>query len=102
MARKNTAIRWNTNAIGVVCSALVRRLSAWAWREHLQLQQNVNEDAQALVDALKRGERADAYCGYGRDGQATNYRDELWFSLRALKPNDLAQAPPRDGDSQKH
>ena len=52
----------------------------------MQLQQNVNEDAQALVDALKRGERADTYCGYGRDGQATNYRDELWFSLRSLKP----------------
>lgn len=87
MARKNTAIRWNTNAIGVVCSAFVRQMSAWAWRDQMQLQQNVNEDAQALVDALKRGERADAYCGYGRDGQATNYRDELWFSLRALKPN---------------
>ena len=66
---------------------LVRRLSAWALRDELRLQQNVNEDAQALVDALLRGERADAYCGYGRDGQATNYRDELWFSLRALKPN---------------
>jgi len=89
MARENTEIRWSINAIGVVCSALVRRLSAWAWREQMQLQQNVNEDAQALVDALKRGERADTYCGYGRDGQATNYRDELWFSLRSLKPNAL-------------
>jgi len=46
-----------------------------------ELQQNVNEDAQALVDALLRGERADAYCGYGRDGQASNYRDELKWSL---------------------
>lgn len=93
MARKSTAIRSSTNAIGVVCSAFVRCLSAWAWREQMQLQQNVNEDAQALVDALKRGERADAYCGYGRDGQATNYRDELWFSLRALKPNKQAHQP---------
>lgn len=48
-------------------------------------QQDVNDDAQALVDALLRGESADAYCGYGRDGQATNYRDELKFSLRALQ-----------------
>ena len=63
--------------------ALVRRLSAW--RDRMQLQQNVKEDAKALVDALKRGERADAYCGYGRDGRATNYRDELWVSLRALQ-----------------
>jgi hypothetical protein len=47
----------------------------------------VIEDAQSLVDALLRGERADAYCGYGRDGQASNYRDELKDSLRALKPN---------------
>jgi len=61
----------------------------------MQLQQNVNKDAQALVDALKRGERADAYCGYGSDGQATNYRDELWFSLRALNPNvDVDASPP--------
>ena len=29
MARKNTAIRWGTNAIGVVCSALVRLLGGW-------------------------------------------------------------------------
>jgi hypothetical protein len=63
----------------------------------MQLQQNVNEDAQALVDALKRGERADAYCGYGRDGQATNYRDELWFSLRALKLNAGAVATANEG-----
>lgn len=55
------------------------------------LQRNVNEDAQALVEALLRGERADAYCGYGRDGQASNYRDELKWSLYELKkPNDLA------------
>jgi hypothetical protein len=54
----------------------------------VRLQQNVNEDAQALVDALLRGERADAYCGYGRDGQASNYRDELKWSLHDLKkPN---------------
>lgn len=67
---------------------LVRRMSAWAWCEELRLQQNVNEDAQALVDALLRGERADAYCGYGRDGQASNYRDELKWSLHELnKPN---------------
>lgn len=45
----------------------------------------MNEDAQALVDALLRGERADAYCGYGRDGQASNYRDELKWSLHELK-----------------
>lgn len=85
MARKNTAITRGINAIGVMCSALVRRLSAWAWQEQHQLQQNVNEDAQALVDALFRGERADAYCGYGRDGQASNYRDELKWSLHELK-----------------
>jgi hypothetical protein len=67
---------------------LVRRLSAWALRDELRLQRNVNEDAQALVDALLRGERADAYCGYGRDGQASNYRDELKWSLHELnKPN---------------
>lgn len=64
---------------------LVRRLSAWALRDELRLQQNVNEDAQALADALLRGERADAYCGYGRDGQASNYRDELRWSLHELK-----------------
>lgn len=51
----------------------------------LRLQQNVNEDAQTLVDALLRGERADAYCGYGRDGQASNYRDELKWSLHELR-----------------
>ena len=66
---------------------LVRRWSAWAWREELDHHRNVIEDAQSLVDALLRGERADAYCGYGRDGQASNYRDELKDSLRALKPN---------------
>jgi hypothetical protein len=92
MAKSEIENTQDSNAIGVMCSALVRRLSAWAWRDQMQLQQNVNEDAQALVDALKRGERADAYCGYGRDGQATNYRDELWFSLRALKPNDQGLA----------
>lgn len=53
-----------------------------------RLQQNVNEDAQSLVDALLRGERADAYCGYGRDGQASNYLDELKWSLHKLRnPN---------------
>lgn len=64
---------------------LVRRLSAWALRDELRLQQNVNEDAQALVDAVLRGERPDAYCGYGIDGQASNYRDELKWSLHELK-----------------
>lgn len=53
-------------------------------KQRKELQQNVNEDAQALVDALLRGERADAYCGYGRDGQASNYRDELKWSLHEL------------------
>mgnify|MGYP001000848613 CR=1 FL=1 len=52
--------------------------------DKLKLQRNVNEDAQALVDALLRGEQADAYCGYGRDGQASNYRDELKWSLHEL------------------
>ena len=68
---------------------LVRRLSVWALRDELRLQQNANEDAQALVDALLRGERADAYFGYGRDGQASNYRDELKWSLHEMnKPNE--------------
>jgi hypothetical protein len=77
---------------------LVRRLSAWAWRDELRLHENVAEDAQALVDALIRGERADAFCGCGRDGQASNYRDELKFSLRAL-PNRSAteQSHPAPG-----
>lgn len=74
-------------SIAVWCCVqrLVRRLSAWALRDEMRLQQNVNEDAQALVDALLRGERADAYCGYGRDGQASNYRDELKWALHDLK-----------------
>lgn len=67
---------------------LVMRLSAWAWRDELALQNNVVEDAAALVEALLRGESADAYCGYGRDGQASNYRDELKWSLRALKSHN--------------
>jgi hypothetical protein len=29
MARKNIAIRWGSNAIGVVCSAIVRLLGGW-------------------------------------------------------------------------
>ena len=40
---------------------LVRRLSEWALRDERRLQQNVNEDAQALVDALLRGERAEGW-----------------------------------------
>lgn len=68
-------------------SRLVRVASRWAWRDQLELQANVNEDAQSLVDALLRGERADAYCGYGRDGQTSNYRDELRWSLRDLRAN---------------
>ena len=68
-------------------SRLVRRLSKWAWREELSKHQNVTEDAQSLVDALLRGETADAYCGYGRDGQASNYRDELKWSLHDLQSN---------------
>lgn len=63
------------------------QLSAWRWRDKKRNQQNVNADAQALIDALDRGERADAYCGYGRDGQASNYRDGLKWSLRELKSN---------------
>lgn len=73
---------------------LVMRLSVWAWRDELVLQNNVVEDASALVEALLRGESADAYCGYGRDGQASNYRDELKWSLRALKSHN---AEMRDG-----
>ena len=77
-----------SNAAWRCVQRLVRRLSAWALRDELKLQQNVNEDAKSLVDALLRGERADAYCGYGRDGQASNYRDELKWSLHELKkPN---------------
>lgn len=74
-----------TRAVWRCVQRLVRRLSEWALRDERRLQQNVNEDAQALVDALLRGERADAYCGYGRDGQASNYRDELKWSLHELK-----------------
>jgi hypothetical protein len=82
------------NAAWRCVQRLVRRLSAWALRDELRLQQNVNEDAQALVDALLRGERSDAYCGYGRDGQASNYRDELKWSLHELKkPNVKADSP---------
>jgi hypothetical protein len=73
------------NAAWCCIKYLVQRLSAWALRDELRLQQNVNEDAQVLVDALLRGEQADAYCGYGRDGQASNYRDELKWSLHELK-----------------
>jgi hypothetical protein len=84
----NRASKPPSNAVWRCVRRLVRRLSAWALRDELRLQQNVNEDAQALVDALLRGERPDAYCGYGRDGQASNYRDELKWSLRELKkPN---------------
>lgn len=75
---------------------LVLRLSAWALRDELKLQQNVNEDAQALVNALLRGEREDAYCGYGRDGQASNYRDELKWSLHELKQNSVISKLPPD------
>ena len=77
-----------SSAVWRCVQRLVRRLSAWALRDEMRLQQNVNEDAQALVDALLRGERPDAYCGYGRDGQASNYRDELKWSLHEFKkPN---------------
>lgn len=77
-----------SSAVWRCVQRLVRRLHAWALRDEMMLQRNVNEDAQALVDALLRGERADAYCGYGRDGQASNYRDELKWSLHELKkPN---------------
>lgn len=78
----------------VLLQRLVRLISAWAWREELLLHQNVAEDAQALVDALLRGERADAFCGYGRDGQASNYRDELKFSLRALPNAQFGEPMP--------
>jgi hypothetical protein len=87
-----------SSAVWRCVQRLVRRLSAWVLRDELRLQQNVNEDAQALVDALLRGERADAYCGYGRDGQASNYRDELKWSLHELKkPNDQRQARAAKG-----
>ncbi len=67
----------------------------WAWRDELDAYRNVSEDAQALVDALLRGERPDAYCGYGRDGQASNYRDELKWSLHNLKKlNDKTETQP--------
>lgn len=81
----NRPSKSSSGAVWRCVQRLVRRLSAWALRDELRLQQNVNEDAQALVDALLRGERADAYCGYGRDGQASNYRDELKWSLHELK-----------------
>ena len=88
------------NAAWRCVQRLVRRLSAWALRDELRLQQNVNEDAQALVDALLRGERADAYCGYGRDGQASNYRDELKWSLHELKkPNTKDQRAEGSAES---
>lgn len=89
-ASKNTrgaAWRW--------LARLVRLLSAWAWRDKLKLHQNVAEDGQALVEALLRGERADAYCGYGRDGQASNYRDELKWSLHELKKPNSDYTNPR-------
>lgn len=80
-----------TNLMGVIKRAS-RRLYQWAWARELvnesnrqRLQMNVNEDAQSLIDALMRGETADAFCGYGRDGQASNYRDELKWSLHELK-----------------
>jgi hypothetical protein len=63
---------------------IARCLSVWAWREQLRLYENVAEDAQSLIDALFRGEPADSYCGYGRDLQASNYRDELKWSLHEL------------------
>ncbi len=77
--------------IGVGVRRLVRRLYAWVLRDELRLQQNVNENAQALVDALLRGERADAYCGYRRDGQASNYRDELKWSLHELNKPKISR-----------
>lgn len=73
-----------SSAVWRCVQRLVRRLSEWALRDELALQQNVNEDAQDLVDALLRGERPDSYCGYDREGQATNYRDKLKWSLRDL------------------
>lgn len=63
---------------------IARCLSVWAWREQLRLYENVAEDAQSLIDALFRGEPAGSYCGYGRDLQASNYRDELKWSLHEL------------------
>ena len=86
MNTKNT--KSNKSSASRSCLArLVRRVSKWAWSEELSKHQNVTEDAQSLVDALLRGETADAYCGYGRDGQASNYRDELKWSLRDLQSN---------------
>lgn len=49
-------------------------------------------DAAMLLAALERGERPDTYSGYGRDGQATNYRDELKASVKRMK-SLLARAP---------
>lgn len=84
-----------SSAVWRCVQRLVRRLSAWALRDELRLQQNVNEDAQALVDALLRGERPDAYCGYGRDLQASNYRDELKWSLHELNKQNISAQTPR-------
>lgn len=60
-------------------------------KSKLKLIRNTIEDAQALIDALLRGEKADAYCGYGRDGQASNYRDELKWSLHLLNVGNILQ-----------
>lgn len=89
-----------SSAVWRCVQRLVRRLSAWALGEELKLQQNVNEDAQALVDALLRGESPDAYCGYGRDGQASNYRDELKWSLRELIQQNAEVIRPADKPTQ--
>lgn len=79
-----------SSAVWRCVQCIVRRLAAYTLQEELKLQKNVNEDAQSLVDALLRGERADSYCGYGRDGQASNYRDELMWSLHELnKANNI-------------
>ncbi len=96
----NRSLKSPGGAVWRCVQRIVRRLSAWALRDELRLQQNVNEDAQSLVDALLRGERPDAYCGYGRDGQASNYRDELKWSLHELKKSNAggmasgADGPP--------
>jgi len=92
MQKEDTNV--NVGSVMGRLARLVRLASKWAWREELGRYQNVTEDAQSLVDALMRGEPANAYCGYGRYGQASNYRDELKCSLRDLKSNDEELVAP--------
>ena len=90
MQKEDTNV--NVGSVMGRLARLVRLASKWAWREELGRYQNVTEDAQSLVDALMRGEPANAYCGYGRDGQASNYRDELKCSLRERQRSRYAMS----------